>query len=360
MKVAFYINAIHEGGAERVVVNLASDFAEYGDEIILITSFRDKWEYPYSDKIKRYILDENKVYNNVIIKNISRIKRLHSILKSECPDCIVSFMAEANFRSIIASFGMKTKTIVSVRNDPKVEYPGKVRGFFGRHMLNFADGCVFQTKDAQDWFYNRLKSKSTIILNSVKKDFFEIERKQIDNTIVTCGRLEEQKNQKLLVEAFELVEKVHSGAKLFIYGEGRLRTELELLIKNKGLEKKIFLCGNYNNIPEVLSWANIFVLSSDYEGMPNALMEALAAGIPSISTDCPCGGPEFLISNKINGMLTTVGDMKQLANSIIYLLNNKKTADKMGVNAKKKAYDFYPDKINNEWHRYIEEVVGIL
>ena len=162
------------------------------------------------------------------------------------------------------------------------------------------------------------------------------------------------------MEAFELVEKVHSGAKLFIYGEGRLRTELELLIKNKGLEKKIFLCGNYNNIPEVLSWANIFVLSSDYEGMPNALMEALAAGIPSISTDCPCGGPEFLISNKINGMLTTVGDMKQLANSIIYLLNNKKTADKMGVNAKKKAYDFYPDKINNEWHRYIEEVVGIL
>jgi len=356
MKIAFYINAIHEGGAERVMVNLASNFANEGDNVILITSFKDSWEYPYSAKIKRYILEENKIFRSKIKRNIFRILELRKVLKVESPDCIVSFMAEPNYRAIIASHGLKIKTIISVRNDPNKEYPGKIGNLFGKKLLPLADGCVFQTSEAQRWFPKKLQDKSQIIFNAVKEDFFEINRQVVKNTIVTCGRLEEQKNHKMLINAFELVLKKHPDAKLMIYGEGKLRSDLTELIKSKGIEQNVLLCGNSNNVPEVLSKAEIFVLSSDYEGMPNALMEALAAGVPCISTDCPCGGPKSLITDKVNGRLISIKNEQQLANVLVELLDNKEMATGLGTEAQKRAFEFSPTKIYEAWHRYVKFV----
>ncbi len=356
MKIAFYINAIHEGGAERVMVNLASNFANEGDNVILITSFKDSWEYSYSTKIKRYILEENKTFRSTIKRNIFRILELRKVLKVESPDCIVSFMAEPNYRSIIASHGLKIKTIISVRNDPNKEYPGKIGNLLGKKLLPLADGCVFQTSEAQRWFPKKLQDKSQIIFNAVKEDFFEINRQVVKNTIVTCGRLEEQKNHKMLINAFELVLKKHPDAKLMIYGEGKLRSDLTELIKSKGIEQNVLLCGNSNNVPEVLSKAEIFVLSSDYEGMPNALMEALAAGVPCISTDCPCGGPKSLITDKVNGRLISIKNEQQLANVLVELLDNKEMATGLGTEAQKRAFEFSPSKIYETWHKYVKFV----
>lgn len=356
MKIAFYINAIHEGGAERVMVNLASNFANEGDNVILITSFKDSWEYPYSTKIKRYILEENKTFRSKIKRNIFRILELRKVLKVESPDCIVSFMAEPNYRAIIASHGLKIKTIISVRNDPNKEYPGKIGNLLGKKLLPLADGCVFQTSEAQRWFPKKLQDKSQIIFNAVKEDFFEINRQVVKNTIVTCGRLEEQKNHKMLINAFELVLKKHPDAKLMIYGEGKLRSDLTELIKSKGIEQNVLLCGNSNNVPEVLSKAEIFVLSSDYEGMPNALMEALAAGVPCISTDCPCGGPKSLITDKVNGRLISTKNEQQLANVLVELLDNKEMATGLGTEAQKRAFEFSPTKIYETWHKYVKFV----
>lgn len=357
MKIAFYINAIHEGGAERVMVNLASYFAQEGDDIILITSFKDSWEYPYSPKIKRYIL-EKKAVRSRLQRNISRILELRKVLKTEKPDCLISFMAEPNYRAIIASRGLYMKTIISVRNDPNKEYPGLIGKFLGRTLLPLADGCVFQTDEAQRWFPKKLQDKSKIIFNAVKEDFFEINRHVVKNTIVTCGRLEEQKNHKLLIDAFGLIIKKHTTAKLMIYGEGILRNELTEYIKNKGLEQNVMLCGNTNNVPKVLSETEIFVLSSDYEGMPNALMEALAAGVSCISTDCPCGGPRNLITDRVNGRLIPVGDRKQLENVLDELLDNKEDSAKLGIEARKRALEFRPKKICEDWHNYIEYIVN--
>lgn len=356
MKIAFYINAIHEGGAERVMVNLASNFANEGDNVILITSFKDSWEYSYSTKIKRYILEENKTFRSTIKRNIFRILELRKVLKVESLDCIVSFMAEPNYRAIIASHGLKIKTIISVRNDPNKEYPGKIGNLLGKKLLPLADGCVFQTSEAQRWFPKKLQDKSQIIFNAVKEDFFEINRQVVKNTIVTCGRLEEQKNHKMLINAFELVLKKHPDAKLMIYGEGKLRSDLTELIKSKGIEQNVLLCGNSNNVPEVLSKAEIFVLSSDYEGMPNALMEALAAGVPCISTDCPCGGPKSLITDKVNGRLISIKNEQQLANVLVELLDNKEMATGLGTEAQKRAFEFSPSKIYETWHKYVKFV----
>lgn len=358
MKIAFYINSICKGGAERVMVNLANDFTKRGDKIILITSFKDSGEYTYSDKIKRYVLEKNQASSSKIKRNYIRVSRLRKILKNESPDCLVSFMAEPNYRAIIASLGLKNKVIISVRNDPKREYNGRMGHFLGKMLLPLADGCVFQTEDAQSWFPKKLQRKSKIIYNAVKDEFFNVEKNIEKNTVVTCGRLEEQKNHKMLINGFEMVSKNHTNAKLLIYGEGSLRTELQNIIDEKGLRDNIKLCGNSDDIPAVLSRADIFVLSSDYEGMPNALMEALAAGVPSISTDCPCGGPRVLIENNKNGFLTKVGDSKELASAIMKVMSDPSLKNKFSIESKKKAEEFRTFKILNSWYNYIIDCIS--
>lgn len=356
MKIAFYINAIHEGGAERVMVNLANDFVKRDDEIILITSFKDNWEYHYSDKIKRYVLEENPASSSKIKRNIIRVKELRKILKNERPECLVSFMAEPNYRAIVASIGLDNKVLISVRNDPEKEYSGIIGRFLGKTLLPLADGCVFQTKEAQEWFPKKLQRKSKIIYNAVKDDFFNIERNVEKNIVVTCGRLEEQKNHKMLIDAFELVVKKCKDAKLFIYGEGSLRNELQSIIDKKDLSNNIKLCGNTNDVPGVLSRAEIFVLSSDYEGMPNALMEAMAAGVPCISTDCPCGGPRMLIKNKLNGILVNKNDVVELASSILFLLSSESQRIDLEENARIFSKSFDSKIVLEEWNGFITKI----
>lgn len=358
MKIAFYINSIRRGGAERVIVNLANNFVKYNNEVIIITSFKGEREYPYSAKIKRYVLEEKLTEKSKIKRNIIRVTSLRKVLKNENPDCLISFMAEPNYRAIVASIGLSNKVVISVRNDPEREYSGISGKILGKLLLPLADGCVFQTPDAQKWFPRKLQKKSKIIYNAVKDEFFNIERNVEANTVVTCGRLEEQKNHKMLINAFELVVKEHKKAKLLIYGEGSLKNELEELIENKGLNDNIKLCGNSDNIPEVLSKAEIFVLSSDYEGMPNALMEALAVGVPSISTDCPCGGPDMLIQDSENGELIESGNYMELSLAILNLLGNDKLQDKYSYKSKKEAEKYRSSIIFKSWRKYIEKIIN--
>lgn len=354
MKILFYINAIHDGGAERVMINLAKYFSDTGYETILVTSFIDTWEYKIEGNVKRLTLEENEIKQGKIKRNFSRIIKLRDILKKEKPDIAVSFMAEPNFRLLVASLGLNVKTIVSVRNDPNKEYAGKIGKFVGKWILPIADGCVFQTKEAQEWFPERLQRKSTIIFNAVKEEFFHIERRPVDGEIITCGRLEAQKNHKLLIDAFAEVVKEYPYAKLKIYGEGSLREVLQEQINKLGLQEKAFLMGATNDVAKALQTADLFVLSSDYEGMPNALMEAMAAGVPCISTDCPCGGPRSLIENKINGYIISLNDKNELKNSIIDYMKQKKKED-ISNKTKKLATRFLPKKVHEEWLKYINK-----
>lgn len=351
MKILFYINAIHDGGAERVMVNLAKYFSENGYETILLTSFRDTWEYKVEGNVRRLTLEEREINQGRLARNLSRIIKLRHILKVEKPDVAVSFMAEPNFRMLISSIGLPVKTIVSVRNDPNREYVGKIGRFVGKWILPLADGCVFQTKEAQAWFPKRLQKKSTVIFNPVKEEFFHIERKPIKGEIVTCGRLEAQKNHKLLIDAFSEVVKVYPYARLKIYGEGSLRNSLQEQINRLDLQDKAFLMGATNDVGKALQTADLFVLSSDYEGMPNALMEAMAAGVPCISTDCPCGGPRSLIDNYNNGVLIQINNKRMLSKELKRILEKDNVV--MGRNAHLKSKQFSPIEINGTWGKYI-------
>lgn len=354
-KMLFYINSLGKGGAERVISQLANLFSVGGAECILVTSVTKAEEYELSDKVKRISLERAQGKESRLMRNLGWIKQLRKICKEERPDVLISFMQESNFRALIATLGLSTKTIVSVRNDPNRECAGIFGRFVGKFILPMADGCVFQTEDAKAWFPKRLQNKSKIIMNAVSESFFNVSRENASN-VVTVGRLNEQKNHRMLINAFALIAEKHPNQNLLIYGEGDLRPHLEQMIETLHLKDRIKLMGNISNVPEILASAEVFVLSSDYEGMPNALLEALAVGVPSVSTDCPCGGPKMLIDHGKNGLLVPIGDERALADAMDKLLSDKEYALSMGIAAKESAKGYMPEKIFVEWKRYIERV----
>ena len=355
-KILFYINTIHFGGAERVMVQLTRRFAGNGYEAVLVTSYPEEKEYTVPEGVKRICLENEKLSQSKIKRNITRIRKLRQICKAEKPHAVISFMMEPNFRSLLATMFFPVKRIVSVRNDPNREYAGTLGRLVGKLLLPVADGCVFQTEDAMEWFPRKLQKKSQIIPNEVAEEFFK-ETKKDGKDIIAVGRLSEQKNHPLLIRAFSKIAEEYPDEKLRIYGEGVLRTSLQELIDSLGLTDRILLMGTTADVPQVLAEGKIFVLSSDYEGMPNCLMEALAVGIPSISTDCPCGGPKMLIQNGENGLLVPVGDEDALVDALRALLSDPGYAQRIGQNGKISAAAFQPEQVFSQWKEFVEKTL---
>ena len=355
-KLLFYINALNGGGAERVMSNLSSQFVDKGYEVLFATSYPADGEYELNKKIKRFNLESENIPCSKIKRNYVRVKRLRQICKREKPDVLVAFMAEPNFRAIIATIGLKTKTVISVRNDPEKEYAGRLMNFVGKYILPMADGCVFQTEEAKKWFPKKLQNKSTIIFNAVKREFFEAKRKPVNGLIVTCGRLEEQKNHILLIKAFFNVVKKTPKAYLHIYGEGSLKDYLQSLIDNLGLNHSVKLMGQTNDVVSVLEKADVFVLSSFYEGMPNALMEAMAVGVPCIATDCPCGGARMLLNDN-NGILIKNNNIDELTNAMEQLIKDDYKKETLSNKCIETVSEFKAENIFLKWREYIEKVV---
>lgn len=356
-KIMFYINVIDGGGAERVMTNLASQFSMHGIEVVFVTSYRAEVEYKLNEKVKRISLEDEEILTNRVKKNLSRIKKLRNICKIEKPELLISFMGEPNFRAVVATIGLKTKTIISVRNDPNKEYAGSLMRFVGRHILPLADGYVFQTEEAMQWFPAKMQNRGRVIVNAVKEEFYTTPRKPKTDLIVTCGRLQPQKNHKMLIDAIESLHPEFPDMKVKVYGDGKLEKELKEHIASKGLQNVISLEGQTNNVPEALSEADIFVLTSDYEGMPNALLEAMAMGIPCIATDCPCGGPKSLLDKNRNGLLIPVGGVQELTDAIKKLLLNPDKKNALGCNANNKAKEFSENVVYGQWRDYFVEVL---
>lgn len=362
MKILFNLGTLRKGGAERVVTNLSNYLSKDNNEISIVTSVaKEKSYYKINDEVKIYGLDEKNKNENFLTKNINRIMRLNDIIKNINPDVIVSFLPEPSYRVLFLKLlNRKLKVIVSVRNDPKIEYKNKINRLVMKILYPLADGFVFQTQEAKEYFNKKIQDKSVIIPNPLNEEFIHaIINKNKNKVIINVGRLEEQKNQEMLIKAFSEVCKKHPEYKLVIYGEGSLREKLTNLISKLDLQNKVFLPGNVDDVIEKLNEAEIFVLSSHYEGMPNALMEAMAMGVACISTDCPCGGPKFLIRQNENGILIKNDDYMELSEKIEYLVENENVRDKISSNATKIREDLNPIKINLSWKQFIEKNRGI-
>lgn len=355
-KMMFYINTIGYGGAERVITNLADRFSQNGYEVTLVTSYSVEKEYAHSDKVKRAVLSPVR-FKSQLERNIVLTKKLRKLVKEVKPDILVSFMGENNFRAITSCMGTKTSCVVSVRNDPNREYPNKTFRFLAKFLYKFASGVVFQTEDAKKWFSEAIQKKSQIILNQADIRFYEQEPAESKKDIVTTGRLVAQKNHEMLIDAFaKIANEVQDN--LYIYGQGPYKEKLEEKIKNMGLADRVFLPGATDKVPEVVKGSKLFVLSSNFEGMPNSLMEAMVLGTACISTDCPCGGPKYLIDNMENGILVPIKNADKMAEAMKLLLSDDELRNQLGEKAKEKSMQFHPDVIYNEWKSFLEGSCG--
>lgn len=353
MKLIFCIDSLNKGGAERVLSNIVNDFCK-DHNITIITTSSTKSSYQIDRRIKIYSLDEEKKH---LLKNFVRVKNLYKYIKEIKPDAIITFMPPQSFRVLTIKKLLKTKVIVSVRNDPKKEYSSFKNKIAMKLLYNKADGFVFQTKEAQEYFSKKIQKKSVIIPNPVNDlflvDTYNGNRKK---EIVAVGRLEKQKNYFYLLNTFKELLNIRNDYILKIYGEGSLRNEIEEFIRKNKLEKFIKLMGNKDDIKSEIYKSSVFVLPSLYEGMPNSLMEAMALGLPCISTDCPCGGPKFLIKDGYNGLLVKINDQKELLDAICKYIDDEQFAMKCGCNANKYMKKFSSNNINSLWLNYIKKV----
>lgn len=352
----FYINSLNRGGAQRVLVQLAGRFAAAGWRSILVTSFVSEEEYPVPPGVERISIEQAQIRQSALRRNLSRIAALHTLIRQHRPAALISFMAEPNFRAVLAARGLPVKTIVSVRNDPNREYGGRLSRYVGKHILPRADGCVFQTKDAMAWFPEALQRKSAVIMNQVSERFFEEAPAAEHRDIVAVGRLNAQKNHALLIRAYAALGSVED--RLVICGEGEKRGDLEALVRDLHLEGRVLLPGLSDNVPRDIKGAKLFVLPSDYEGMPNALLEAMALGLPCISTDCPCGGPAEILENDKNGLLVPVGDQQALTAAMAALLHDPARRAALGAHARETAEGFRPELIFRQWEDYVRRVIA--
>lgn len=365
-KIAFFVDSLSKGGAERVVSNLVNYFSKFDKyKVDLIILNQKEIEYEINKNVTiHYILNSNNINSKEClakkIKNLYlKLKNTRNIVKEIEADAIVSFLPDSCFLSL-AMKRKRDKVIISVRNDPKIEYKSIKNKILMKLLYPKCDGVVFQTEEAKNYFNNIIKSNSEIIANPINEDFiispYEGARRK---EIVSVGRLEKQKNFATLIYAFNSFYKENKSYKLIIYGEGKERKNLQKIIDNLGLNEVVKLPGKVDDVKERIYDATAFVLSSLYEGMPNSLMEAMAMGMPVISTDCPCGGPRFLIKQNVSGILVPVENVNLLAEAIQKVATDLDFQQKLSYNAAKISNELNPTKISRKWEEYIERVINM-
>lgn len=363
-KILFHHNCLEQGGAERVISNLANSFSKNGDEIIVATEWQGENEFVLNSEVRRIHvgLSEADERKNRISKILIRVKNLRNLIKSEKPDIVLGFTRKPLFRALMASMGLKVPVVVAVRSDPFYEYDNFADRMSVRFLFPRADGAVFQTKMQKSFFPKYIQKKSVIILNPVNAKYFtDCSESNKEKLVVSTGRLVELKNQAMLLKAFIRIHNEYPDYTLKLFGEDSgdgTKEKLEKIIADNNADEYIKLMGGSDSLEKELAKAEVFAFASDSEGMPNSILEAMCMGLPVVATDCPCGGPATIIQNNINGILTPVGDEEAFAEAIISMLSNKDKAREMGEKAKEIRKMTSGDSITRAWRDYIDKVIG--
>lgn len=357
MKVSILIGGLSGGGAERVCCNLASYLVDKGHEVTIITMSDDLPSYSLNRKVNRLPLLVSKERQNFVFDSIKRIRGLCRYLKNTDSDIILSMLPVTMLLLLFFSHITSAKIVIAERNSPW--RMNRIVQCLINRLANRADAWFFQTDDVRKWYGKYTTNTlhyvipNAINMDVIIPDFKGTKRK----TIVNVGRLNEQKNQILLIEAFSIVLSSHSDFTLEIYGEGPEKERLEQRISDLNLAESVILKGFSTNVVDSIKDAYCFVLSSDYEGMPNALMEAMALGLPCVSTDCDGGGAKFLIKNGENGLIVPKGDTLLLAKAINSLIENEQLANNIGKNAMKIKDELSASAIYERWEKSLIEIV---
>lgn len=348
-KIFMLIPRMFGGGAERVAVRLANELSANNDVSLLL--FDKQSGYPLSERVRIVDMGLSNVRLPGLLKFLTSwyvmligIRFVSKIRQKERPDVTLSFLSSANALNVLSKG--PGKRVVSERNNPK----GKGRLYFMKSIFSYslADMVVFQSETVRRMFPKYIRNKGVVIPNPVDVESVANSSGR-DKKIVTVGRVEIQKNQSMLVGAFGRFVKDHPDYSLHIYGQGEFRERLIEQIKSLGLEKSVFLHGYSHDVLDQISDAEFFVLSSNFEGMPNALIEAMMMGLPCVTTSFP--GVEEFIGEDGACLTVPVGDEMALAGAMSELADNEELRKEIASKGLERSRMFSPGEILPKWER---------
>ncbi len=339
-----------------MVSKLANYMADEVDSVTVFLLNDEKIAYTISENVKVKKI-ENPDSGNKILRTVSRLKNIRSAFKTEKLDVLFAFTATMFPYAAICAKGLKTKVIGAERANPKVygRRLWKILSF----MSNQCDGFVFQTEGAKDYYPDKIGKVAVVIPNAVPGEICDRKTKFDEKRPVrfcTSGRLHTDKDYDTLLNAFAGYLTCAKGT-LTIFGDGVLREKYENMCKDLGIERNVTFAGFVSDVYEKIAEHDVFVFSSKAEGMPNALLEALAIGLPCVSTDCDFGPREF-IKNGENGFLCKVSDAKDMADKLIWLYEHQDKIEVMGNCAKDVRYKYSVEKIMRQYLDYAQAVLS--
>ncbi len=356
MRLALVIPSLSGGGAERVLVSLAKGFASRGHRVTVVSIYgleADFFQLPKD--VQRVALDlgwDTEGLADKLWSNLRRLAGLRRAIRQARPDVVISFLSRTNVLAVLATVGLSLPVLVTEHTDP-IREPLPQPWQRLRHIAyRWAAGVVSVCKAMDGYFAWIPPERRTVIPNPV--DFAELAEPAVPvnwawpHAIIAMGRLVPEKGFDLLIKAFASLADSFPDWGLVILGEGPLRGELEALAAERGLTNRVLLPGKIPQPGATLRQADVFVLSSRWEALPMALLEAMACGLPAVVTQCMTGQPEWLQPGK-NAILTPLEDVSKLAAAMTELMRDADLRRRLGQNAAETAKRFALDPILDQW-----------
>lgn len=346
MKICFITATLTSGGSERVMSLVANQLAKRGHDVEIVNLNKHIVFYPIHEDV-HLSFAEDEVGSSII----SKIIWLRKHVKTEKPDVVIPFMEAVYCVTLLALIGVEVPVISSERIDPRKS--PFVRNILRRIFLPLTTHLVVQTKDIKAFYPKFIQKKTSIIYNPVSETVFHLQDEPKENVIISVGKLDGQKNQKLLINAFARIADKFPEWKLVIYGEGRERDSLESLVSSfkSQVSSRIQLPGRCETVIEKMNRAKVFAFSSDFEGMSNAILEAVCVGLPVVTTNV--SGAAELVKDGEGGFVVPIRNGKALADSLRILLKDESLMHKMAQHNKATAKNFKLDMIVDQWESLI-------
>jgi|GEM_PF-35443 len=340
-RLMFIVGGLYGGGAERVLTILANRLASDYEVMICPFFLKTENEYPVHNEIQVKALNEQQKWR--------RILKMRRLMRDFRPDAVISFEYFINMQAIIARLGLPIRLIVSERNDPAREGGAFPKKQIRNLLYPFADALVCQTEDARAYFPRVIRKKALVIPNPINPNLPEPFSGQRKKTVIAFGRLTEQKNFPMLISAFRRFHDRHGDYRLEIYGDGDLLGRIEAQIHELGLDDCAAVYGNTPDIFQKAHECGMFIMTSNYEGISNSMLEAMAMGLPCVVTDCPCGGARMAIRNRKNGLLIPTNDVEACFRAMCRIAEDKCFAKKLSKEAAKIRTRWSLDRIAQAW-----------
>lgn len=352
MKIVLSVPTLNHNGAERVVSILANSFVQMDHEVEILLYYDVPIWYDLDSKVKVVISRREEPRGDLL----HQLQWRRRYIKQASPDVVFSFLAPNNMMNIVNFFGLKTTLIVADRNDPRRVPVRGVQRLLRNILYNFAHGVVLQSENNLKYFSRIVQRKGTVIFNPVNLGenlgvALQCEKKK---KIVSVGRLIRQKNPLMLLDAFHMIYEAFPDYTLTYYGEGDYMERIREQAIRYGISDKVLLPGPQKNIPDHIMDAEIFAMTSEYEGMPNALLEAMGLGLAVVCTKV--SGAIDIIEDHANGILVECGNASQLAEALTFFLTNKESRQSCAENAVDVVADLKNDKISRQWLDFAKSI----